>query len=112
HLLYRCPRHSAILHRAFLEATSWGGQTPDIEGSIDGHTATAIPSAMSPLPASFVSPIPCRQFFSARKTSARTAIHTRFIKPTTTRTAISAQQHPRQYAPFVTPARNALRAPP
>ena len=39
------------------------------------------------------------------------ATHTRFITPTTKRTHISAQQHPRQYAPCSIPMRRAPAVP-
>src|SRR4029078_1146676 len=55
---------------------------------------------------------PRRQHFSARNTRVRASIQTRFIKPTTNRTDINAQQQPRQYAPWARPARTAARVPP
>src|ERR1700682_1049703 len=85
---------------------------PPTHVSKPGSTMTAMPRRPTATPATFDRAAPYRQFFSARKMSARTAIHTRFMTPTTTSTDISAQQHPRQYAPCDMPARNAERVPP
>src|ERR1700682_4747691 len=85
---------------------------PPTHVSKPGSTTTAMPRRPTATPATFDRAAPYRQFFSARKTSARPAIHTTFMRPTTTSSDISAQQHPRQKAPGDAPARNAERVPP
>ena len=59
-------------------------------------THTTTPHTTSPTPATRPITAPPGATFSMNTTAASTAIHSRFITPSTSASAMSAQQHPRQ----------------
>src|SRR5690242_19553193 len=90
----------------------WTSSHKEISASNAGHTTTVAPSSISSEPVILASTNPCRQLFSTKKSTKIAAIHIRFMSPTTSNTEVRAQQHPRHNAPWMTPARKELSAPP
>ena len=77
-------------------------------GTVAGETATQIPRATSATATTGASRGPCGRTFSAKITTATTAIQKRLITPSTKSTAISAPEQPTQSRPCARPLRNAL----
>src|SRR5436305_1884056 len=76
------------------------------------HSAMiANPPTMHAAPTTLGSSSPRRMFFSMKNTAANTAIQAMFVSPSTARTAISAQQQPRQKKPCEAPPRTADAGP-
>ena len=75
------------------------------------HTSiVAVPQPMRTMPTARPTQRPGGISFSASTRMVRAAIQTRFMAPPTNKSVIRAQQHPKQYAPWITPSRIAPTA--
>src|SRR6185503_15248977 len=79
-------------------------------GTVAGDTATQIPSTTSATATAGISREPRGSTFSAKITTAITAIQNRLITPSTNSTAISAPEQPTQSRPCGMPLPVALPA--
>lgn len=80
-------------------------------GSGCGVATRTIPSPISPRPTTFPTTFLLGTTFSRKMTPEMRPIQARFIIPSRSSTSISGQLDPRQYIPWMSPARIALRPP-
>src|SRR5262249_12906528 len=71
----------------------------EIQASTAGQAITPAPRIISETPAVCVSTSPCFQVLSTKRCTKMATIHSRFMRPTTSSTEVSAQQQPRQNNP-------------